>query len=92
MNALPRDPNHYDDTAPASFPSSPPVNSMPEWYPELLESVTSRVSMGRTQAVRAVNQELIHTYWAMGRDIVERQEMEGWGSKVIDRLSADLRQ
>src|SRR5215510_12007533 len=27
----------------------------------------------------------------IGREILERQAREGWGSRVIDRLSADLR-
>jgi hypothetical protein len=27
----------------------------------------------------------------MGREILERQAREGWGARVIDRLSADLR-
>jgi hypothetical protein len=26
----------------------------------------------------------------MGNDILTRQEREGWGAKVIDRLSSDL--
>ncbi len=30
-------------------------------------------------------------YWSIGRDILDRQEQAGWGAKVIDRLSADLR-
>ena len=30
-------------------------------------------------------------YWGIGREIMERQAREGWGSRVIDRLSADLR-
>jgi len=30
-------------------------------------------------------------YRRLGRDIVARQEKEGWGAQVIDRLSADLR-
>jgi predicted nuclease of restriction endonuclease-like (RecB) superfamily len=29
-------------------------------------------------------------YWQIGKEILERQETEGWGTKVIDRLSADL--
>jgi hypothetical protein len=29
-------------------------------------------------------------YWQIGKEILERQEKEGWGTKVIDRLSADL--
>jgi predicted nuclease of restriction endonuclease-like (RecB) superfamily len=30
-------------------------------------------------------------YWHIGRDILQRQSRDGWGSKVIDRLSQDLR-
>ncbi|UED34459.1 hypothetical protein BSO17_24405 (plasmid) [Rhizobium ruizarguesonis] len=26
-------------------------------------------------------------YWTIGRDILVRQEQEGWGAKVIDRLA-----
>ena len=39
----------------------------------------------------AVNNELILLYWNIGREILERQGREGWGSRVIDRLSLDLR-
>lgn len=39
----------------------------------------------------AVNRELVLLYWQIGRDILERQTREGWGARVIDRLSRDLR-
>jgi predicted nuclease of restriction endonuclease-like (RecB) superfamily len=65
---------------------------MPGWYPELLASVVDRVSIGRRRATAAANRELVSTYWAIGRDILERQHSEGWGAKVIDRLSADIRE
>jgi hypothetical protein len=41
--------------------------------------------------VRAANTELLVTYWSIGREILDRQQHEGWGAKVIDRLSADLK-
>ena len=31
-------------------------------------------------------------YWDIGRAIMARQDSEGWGAKVIDRLSYDLSQ
>jgi predicted nuclease of restriction endonuclease-like (RecB) superfamily len=34
---------------------------------------------------------LITLYWEIGHEILVREDREGWGSKVIDRLSADLR-
>ena len=29
-------------------------------------------------------------YWQIGRDILARQQQQGWGAKVIDRLARDL--
>ena len=34
---------------------------------------------------------MVLLYWDIGRMILERQDRAGWGAKVIDRLSADLR-
>lgn len=63
----------------------------PEWYPDLLASVSGHITTGRRRAVAAANSELVATYWAIGREILARQDEEGWGAKVVDRLSADLR-
>ena len=37
-----------------------------------------------------VNSELIALYRDLGRQIVEKQETEGWGNAVVERLAADL--
>ncbi|HEY5879643.1 MAG TPA: DUF1016 N-terminal domain-containing protein, partial [Nakamurella sp.] len=58
----------------------------------MLDSIAGRITTGRQRATARVNAELIGTYWAIGRDILDRQEQEGYGTKVIDRLSADLRE
>jgi predicted nuclease of restriction endonuclease-like (RecB) superfamily len=39
----------------------------------------------------AVNRELVLLYWQIGRDILHRQTQQGWGAKVIERLSQDLK-
>ena len=44
-----------------------------------------------SRAALAANAELIQLYWQIGRDILERQARQGWGSKVIERLARDLR-
>ncbi|HKU29877.1 PDDEXK nuclease domain-containing protein [Arthrobacter sp. NyZ413] len=74
----------------ASFPGTPARSTMPGWYNELLDSISQRVELGRRAATTAVNRELIATNWAIGKLILDRQGSEGWGAKVIDRLSADL--
>ena len=30
-------------------------------------------------------------YWRLGRDILDRQNREGWGAKIVDRLARDLK-
>jgi len=65
--------------------------AVPDWYPAFLTAVADRIDTGRRRAVTAANTELVLTYWAVGREILARQDAEGWGAKVIDRLSADLR-
>ena len=42
------------------------------------------------RAPLAANRELLALYWDIGRMILEPQKAEGWGTKVIDRLSRDL--
>jgi hypothetical protein len=40
----------------------------------------------------AANPAMVILYWDIGRLILERQEHEGWGTKIIDHLSVDLRE
>ena len=74
------------------FPGTPARSTMPGWYPELLASVAEHVSTGHRRAVAAANAELLRSYWAIGNEILARQDAEGYGTKVIDRLSADLKE
>jgi len=65
--------------------------SLPVDYPGWLAELKSRIAGARQRAVLAANAEQIQLYHDLGRDILDRQAREGWGAKVIDRLSADLR-
>ena len=63
---------------------------VPAGYPELLAELKTRIRSAQVRAAFAVNRELILLYWSIGRDVLRRQQTEGWGSKVIDRLAQDL--
>lgn len=63
---------------------------IPTGYPELLEELKGRIRGARLRAAFAVSRELVLLYWAIGREILERQKAEGWGARVIDRLAHDL--
>jgi predicted nuclease of restriction endonuclease-like (RecB) superfamily len=66
-------------------------DSLPAGYPEFLAQVKSRIAEARTKAVLAANSALIELYWEIGNEILTRSAREGWGSKVVGRLEADLR-
>ena len=63
---------------------------MPSGYAALLKDIKARVRAAQLKAGLAVNRELVLLYWYIGREILARQKQEGWGAKVIDRLSRDL--
>jgi len=63
---------------------------IPSDYQTFLQTIKSRIQQAQLQAVLAVNRELILLYWQIGRGILERQQHQGWGAKVIDHLSHDL--
>ena len=72
------------------MPSQPPLIP-PDAYERFLTDLKTLIKTSQIKAVLAVNSELIQLYWKIGRDILQRQQQEGWGSKVIDRLSQDLK-
>jgi predicted nuclease of restriction endonuclease-like (RecB) superfamily len=60
-------------------------------YESFLRDLKARIHSVQTRAALAVNRELVLLYWEIGRDILDRQQREGWGAKVIERLAQDLR-
>ncbi len=70
-----------------------PKNSLgkPQDYPRLLTEIKERIRSAQYEALKTVNKELVGLYWDIGRMIVERQDVEGWGKAVVEQLAADLR-
>ena len=67
------------------------VLALPADYGAWLADLKRRIQGARQRALLAVNGEQIRLYHDIGKDILERQSRQGWGAKVIDRVSADLR-
>jgi predicted nuclease of restriction endonuclease-like (RecB) superfamily len=63
---------------------------LPAVYDSFLQELKDRIRSAQVQAAFSVNRELVVLYWSIGRDILNRQADEGWGTKIIDRLSEDL--
>lgn len=74
-----------------SYPVTPMQAEMPEWYPDMLQEIKELVAKERKTAMWAANVRMTMMYYHIGQNILRRQEKEGWGAKVIDRLSADMK-
>jgi len=71
--------------------TSDPEPADPAGYADLLLQVKAEVLAARVRAARAVNTEVIELYWRIGKLLLDRQNSEQWGSRVVQRLSDDLR-
>lgn len=60
-------------------------------YEEFIQKITAQIKNQRLQVVRQANTAMIYMYWQIGREVLKKQSEEGWGAKVIDRMSQDLR-
>jgi predicted nuclease of restriction endonuclease-like (RecB) superfamily len=70
-----------------------PKNSIiPSDYATWLLNLKKKIAGARQKALLSANAEQIKLYHEIGSDILQRQERQGWGSKVIERLSVDLRE
>ena len=63
----------------------------PEGYIDWLSELKIKIHNSQQRATLAVNKELVLLYWQIGNEILTRQEKQGWGAKVIERLAYDLR-
>jgi predicted nuclease of restriction endonuclease-like (RecB) superfamily len=64
---------------------------LPPNYNRFLQDLKQRIRTAQVKAALAINQEMVMLYWTIGRDILNREEQEGWGAKVVDRLAKDLK-
>ncbi|WP_068084032.1 PDDEXK nuclease domain-containing protein [Novosphingobium rosa] len=71
--------------------NEPSLDSNASDYARLLTELKERIRAARLRAAVTVNRELVLLYWSLGRDILARQEEQGWGARIVERLATDLR-
>ena len=75
----------------ATFPVATPFSDMPVDYAARFTDLKTRIHRERLRVVLASNAVMVLLYWDIGRSILDKQNDQGWGSRVIDRLATDLR-
>jgi len=59
-------------------------------YTSVLVQIKRQIEEAQVRAISAVNTELIKLYWAIGKIIFEKQQINAWGSSIIEKLARDL--
>lgn len=73
------------------LPVPPPVVDLPSSYAKALAELKQRIRKTRLTTIVTANTAMVRLYWHVGNVIHANQGRAGWGAKVIDRLSYDLR-
>ncbi|MDD2789207.1 MAG: PDDEXK nuclease domain-containing protein [Sulfurimonas sp.] len=60
-------------------------------YTSIFSDLKERILSSQQKAIYAVNKELVLLYWDIGNIILKNQSKQGWGAKIIDTLSDDLK-
>ena len=54
------------------------------------KDIETLIDMAKLKTAINVNMELLSLYWNIGKQILDKQEKQGWGRQVIEQLSKDL--
>lgn len=73
-----------------SIPASKKIEVPTTRYKKFIASLKIKIRSAQIKGAIAVNKELIKLYWDIGKDIVEKQAQEEWGSKVLEKIAKDL--
>ena len=74
------------------FPVAPNLSEMSDSYMKFIEEIKAQIQTRRLSVVLNANSSMICLYWTIGKAILDKQQAEGWGAKVIDRMAKDLKE
>ena len=60
-------------------------------YLNWLNEIKSQIKSTQIKAALSASSEIIQLYWNIGKSIIKKQEVQKWGSSVVDQLSRDLK-
>jgi len=59
-------------------------------YAQFFDTIKKDILQTQLKAALSVSGELTLLYWRIGKALLEKMKLEGWGSKVIEKLAHDL--
>ncbi|TDB66925.1 PDDEXK nuclease domain-containing protein [Arundinibacter roseus] len=62
-----------------------------EKYIQMLAQVQEQIKNAQLKTISAANSQMLLLYWKLGNVILQNQAQQGWGAKIIELLSADIK-
>ena len=59
-------------------------------YQQWLDGLIAEIDRHRLKAAMDLNAAALQHYWWLGKGILNKQQEQGWGAKVVDMLADDL--
>ena len=81
-----------EEKAGITVPVAPLLAEMDADYIDFINDLKTRIKKEWIQAVLSANSALVMMYYRIGSAILAKQKEQGWGAKVIDRMSYDLKE
>lgn len=63
---------------------------LPNGYSVWRKDIEQLIESAKLRTAISVNTNMLSLYWNIGQSILQKQQEEGWGKKVIEQLSKDL--
>ena len=70
--------------------SNESVEQLPNGYSEWKNNIEYLIEVSKLRSAINVNTDTLTLYWNIGNSILQKQQNEGWGKKIIEQLSKDL--
>lgn len=66
------------------------VSLLPDGYAKWRRDIEQLIEVSKLRTAISVNSSMLALYWNIGKNILQKQQDEGWGKKVIEQLAKDL--
>ncbi len=59
-------------------------------YSKFISHLKEKIRASQLKAAVSINKEMVLLYWEIGKEIVNKQKQEGWGTKTLEKVALDL--
>ncbi len=59
-------------------------------FKEFIQEIKQKIYSTKSKAILTANKLMVELYFEIGKSVVEKQEVLGWGKSVVEQMSKDL--